>query len=57
MNPCGEVLATEETEGDAEYGPLTDSELLNMVAVQARTALHQAEGFRDNYVSIHGNIL
>uniref|UniRef100_A0A0C9PK25 HutI_0 protein n=1 Tax=Fopius arisanus TaxID=64838 RepID=A0A0C9PK25_9HYME len=50
MNPCGEGLATEESDGEPEYGPLTDAELLNVVAVQARTALHQAQGFKDNYI-------
>ncbi|XP_028982633.1 uncharacterized protein LOC107048455 [Diachasma alloeum] len=50
MNPCGEGLPTEESDGEPEYGPLTDAELLNMVAVQAKTALNQAEGFRDNYI-------
>ncbi|XP_063992501.1 uncharacterized protein LOC135170521 isoform X2 [Diachasmimorpha longicaudata] len=50
INPCGEGLTTEESDGEPEYGPLTDAELLNMVAVQARTALNQAEGFRDNYI-------
>ncbi|XP_033322999.2 uncharacterized protein LOC117218593 [Megalopta genalis] len=48
VNPCG--LADEDpTTGELDVVQLTDSQLLEQVVVQAKTALMHAELFRDNY--------
>lgn len=49
VNPCG--LAAEDFTGDLDVVQLTDSQLLQQVVVQAKTALTHAELFRDDYVS------
>lgn len=49
VNPCG--LAAEDFTGDLDVVQLTDSQLLQQVVLQAKTALMHAELFRDDYVS------
>lgn len=52
VNPCG-LAAEDFTSGDLDVVQLSDSQLLDQVVVQAKTALMHAEMFRDNYVSTH----
>lgn len=54
VNPCG--LAAEVFSGDVDVVQLSDSQLLQQVLVQAKTASMQAELFRDDYVRRTFNI-
>ncbi|KAK9295191.1 hypothetical protein QLX08_010409 [Tetragonisca angustula] len=54
VNPCG--LAAEDFTGDLDVVQLTDSQLLQQVVVQAKTALTHAELFRDDYARRTFNI-
>ncbi|XP_017877696.1 uncharacterized protein LOC108623612 [Ceratina calcarata] len=54
VNPCG--LAAEDFTGDLDVVQLTDSQLLQQVVVQAKTALMHAEIFRDDYAKRTFNI-
>ncbi|XP_043581291.1 uncharacterized protein LOC122567126 [Bombus pyrosoma] len=54
VNPCG--LAAEDFTGDLDVVQLTDSQLLQQVVLQAKTALMHAELFRDDYARRTFNI-
>ncbi|KAF3427991.1 hypothetical protein E2986_05755 [Frieseomelitta varia] len=54
VNPCG--LAADDFNGDLDVVQLTDSQLLQQVVVQAKTALTHAELFRDDYARRTFNI-
>lgn len=54
VNPCG--LAAEDFTGDLDVVQLTDSQLLQQVVVQAKTALMHAELFREDYARQTFNI-
>lgn len=55
VNPCG-LAAEDFTSGDLDVVQLSDSQLLDQVVVQAKTALMHAEMFRDNYAKSIFNI-
>ncbi|XP_078047666.1 uncharacterized protein LOC144475543 [Augochlora pura] len=55
VNPCG-LAAEDFTTGELDVVQLTDSQLLQQVVVQAKTALMHAELFREDYAKRTFNV-